>query len=146
VPHFGIILVPVDLRERPITQMAFAARLSPGSAHHLFMVHVAASDDAGGLAQDHLSALAREVPTAPGRGWRVLAVPGSVPDTVLNIVRRERIGLVVLGQGDATPGKLAYELARHTNAVIVVAPEVPAPPALAVDLRTHRSTRSATAS
>jgi nucleotide-binding universal stress UspA family protein len=123
VPHFGIVLVPVDLAVPPIHQTAFAVRLSPGSAHHLFMVHVTPTHDAAAPAQAELHALAGAARVTPERGWRVLAIPGSVPDTILSIVQRERVGLVVLGRGSTEPGKLAYELLRQSNAVVVLVPE-----------------------
>ncbi|MGE0447224.1 MAG: universal stress protein [Vicinamibacterales bacterium] len=125
VPHFGIIFVPVDLATPPVAQTAFAARFSPGSAHHLFMVHVTPTHDAAVEAQRQLQALTRNTPAAPERGWRILALPGTVPDTILEIVHRERIGLVVLGRSSTEPGKLAYELVRGSKAVIVTVPEMP---------------------
>lgn len=125
VPHFGIIFVPVDLATPPLAQTAFAARFSPGSAHHLFMVHVTPTHEEAAAAQQQLQALTRSTPAAPERGWRVLAVPGTVPDTIVQIVQRERIGLVVMGRSSTEPGKLAYELVRQNKAVIVTVPEGP---------------------
>ena len=118
--HLGIILVPVDLERAVSRQLLFAARLSPGSGHHLLLMHVTESEAAVAPASSRLAELALEVPSA--RGWRVLAKAGTITQEVLAIARHEPAGVVVLGQSGVTPGNLAYELLHRGGAVVVVVP------------------------
>jgi nucleotide-binding universal stress UspA family protein len=120
VPHFGIVVVPVDLRTTASRQMAFAARFSPGSEHHLLLVHVVPSDHDRESPAARLNALAGTVSSA--RGWRVLVKSGAVVDELASLLHHENAGLVVLGQSSEMPGKLAYELVRRTRAVVVMVP------------------------
>ena len=104
--QLGLIVVPVDLGRLVSRQLQFAARLSPGSGRHLLLMHVTRTQPEVGTAASRLAALARLVTSA--RGWRVLARFGSVNDEVLDIVRHEPAGIVVLGQSRVTPGTLAH--------------------------------------
>ena len=119
-PHLGLILVPVDL-ERPVSrQLLFAARLSPGSGHHMLLMYVTPSDTAVAPASSRMAELAREVPSA--KGWRVLDKTGAVNEQVLAIAQHESAGIVVLGKSSVTPGKFACELLHSGGAVVVVVP------------------------
>ncbi len=120
VAHLGVILVPVDLTAPVSRQMAFAARLSPGSAEALALMHVAAPGSDVEARSTHVQSLAGTMPAA--RGWRVLVKTGTVVEQVLLALHHDKIGLVVLGQSSDAPGKLAYELIRRAGAVVVMVP------------------------
>jgi nucleotide-binding universal stress UspA family protein len=119
-PHFGIVLVPVDLSMPSERQLEFAGQLSAGSPHHLLMMHVVAAGQSHGSASAQLTALARSLHTA--HGCRVLVDDGDVGEKVLSVVRREKVGVVVLGRSGTTPGRLANALVRHAGAVVIVVP------------------------
>jgi nucleotide-binding universal stress UspA family protein len=119
-PHFGIILVAIDLADTTYAQLEFAARLSPGSAHRLLMMTVVDHGDSSGMAMQRLRALATSVTTA--RGSRLLVKEGSAVERLLSVLEHESIGVVVLGRSNRRPGRVAHELLANGRAVVVVVP------------------------
>jgi nucleotide-binding universal stress UspA family protein len=118
--HFGLILVPIDLREAGAAQLAWAGRLSGGSERHLLLMTVVASAAERNLAMEQLNEIARAMQSA--HGVKLLVREGAAIDEVEHVARHERAGLVVLGQSSDAPGKMAYELLRRTSALVLMVP------------------------
>lgn len=118
--HFGLVLVPVDMSGGHARQLEWAGHLSSGSDHHLLLVHVVPAGGNHDAAMEQLNALARTMQTA--RGVKLLVREGNVVDEVVQLVRRERAGLVVMGRSSDAPGAMAYEVLRSTNALVLVVP------------------------
>jgi len=118
--HFGLILVPLDLRDPATRQLEWAVRLSGGSDHKLLLVHVASDAARRERAAGELNALASGLESA--HGAKLLVREGPVADEIVHLVRHERAGLVVMGRSPDAPGATAYEVLRNTNALVLMVP------------------------
>ena len=120
VPHFGIILVAVDLQAPADRQLALAAAFSGGSVHRLFLVHAYPEGSNGSLALEMLKRVSTTVQSA--HGTRLLAKEGDPVDTIVKIVETDEVGLIILGRDRTRGGRIACELLHRTGAVVVVVP------------------------
>ncbi len=119
VPHFGVIVVALDLGTRAERQMHVAATLSTASRHRLLLLHVASADTDHAHAEERMAALARGVASAHGE--RMLVKEGQVVDTIAAVARKVGSGLIILGRDRTAAGAVACELVRQTSALVVVA-------------------------
>lgn len=119
VPHFGVIVVALDLGSRAERQMHVAATLSTASRHRLLLLHVASGETDHAHAEERMAALARGVESAHGE--RMLVKEGQVVDTIAAVARKVGSGLIILGRDRTSAGVIACELVRQTSALVVVA-------------------------
>ena len=120
-PHVGIILAAVDMSPASERQLAWAARLTPASDHHLLLLHVVADEAQHAHALERMNAAARQITTASGS--RLLVRVGAPAEQVLYVAGREKgLGVVVVGRSSDEPGKLAYELLRLDRVVVAMVP------------------------
>jgi nucleotide-binding universal stress UspA family protein len=119
VPHFGVIVVALDLGTRAARQMHVAARLSGASNHRLLLVHVAAPGSDHAHAEEQMAALARTAGSAHGE--RMVVKEGPVAETIAAVARKVGSGLIILGRDRTAAGSIACDLVRQTAALVVVA-------------------------
>lgn len=122
--HFGVVLAPVDLAETNATQLAWASRFAGLARQPLELMTVLMTDQLS----DHDAASAL---TSRGRGLMPVAPHacivrrGSVAEEIALCALNEGAGLVVMGlkkQGRGTPGKIASEVLRRQDALVLAVP------------------------
>jgi universal stress protein A len=118
--HFGLILVPVDLKGAASKQLDWAGRLSAGSSHKLLLVHVVPPGSDREFAIERMNQMAKGMASA--RGVKLLVREGQVVDEVIHVVQHERVGVVIMGRGSDAPGAIAYEVLRNSRALVLMVP------------------------
>lgn len=120
-PAFGAIVMPVELHVACARQLDWAVRLSAFAERPLVALHVVPPGEMRGSEADRLRALVEHVPAR--YGVRPVVREGRVVAEVIAAVRGERAGLVVMGRSGDAPGQTAYEVLRHTSALVLMVPE-----------------------
>ena len=120
VPHVGTVLVPIDFNDATHRQLSFATRLARSSPDPSILMHVVPRAECIASAEARVKAIGAK--TAAPRGWRIVTVHGQVAEEVLDVLRSEPVGAVVLGKSGAHPGKVAADVVRLGNAVVIMVP------------------------
>jgi nucleotide-binding universal stress UspA family protein len=120
VPHFGSLLVPVDLHHGSARQLAFASTLSRASTHEITLLHAIPPSADSAEPLERLRQMAGHVDSHS----RVVAVVthGPLVQVILDRQLRSGAGVVVLGRNAASPGHVAFELLKKARAVVVLVP------------------------
>lgn len=120
VPHFGRILVPVDVHMGAARQIAFASRLATASEYEVLLLHVVPP---GGDCHGPLRKLQEMMPYIDTtHGVKAAVKEGPLIETILHVQRNEGAGVIVMGRDAVAPGRLAQDLLHRTSAVVVLVP------------------------
>jgi nucleotide-binding universal stress UspA family protein len=120
VPHFGTILVALDLAAAPDPQLRVTRRFAAAPQSRVMLLHVVPPDmDAAGPLM-RLSGILQDVNGAFEA--RAVVQKGTVVDTIVRRAKHEHAGMVVLGRDQSAAGAIACDVLRQTGAVVVVVP------------------------
>lgn len=120
VPHYGALLIGLDLHSPPEGPLMLAGLLAAKTQTRTVLLHVAPNDADPGPLLSRLTALQAAI----GNGFPARAVveKGDVVEGIVHRVKREGAGVVVLGRDRKAAGAVTCEILRQTNAVVVVVP------------------------
>jgi nucleotide-binding universal stress UspA family protein len=118
IPHFGAVLVPVDLTADTDRQLAFASALAAGASRDVTLLHAIPEGADSGWPLGRLNELATRMP----RGARAVVTHGVVTNVIRHRQQACGAGVIVLGRSAGAPGRIACELLETTHAVVVFVP------------------------